>query len=147
MCVYFSPDNHPSTSPPPTSALPQTFTFSTLPAPVSVSDLHRAVLLDRVERVETILTRRPRAVSAVSAYGLSALMVAAREGFRSMSSLLLRRGADVNQSSQGAGKTALMFASFACRAAQCVAPQRPGAASVATQQLSATGVQFSATGG
>ena len=91
------------------------FTFSTLPAPVSVLDLHRAVLLNRVERVETILTQRRRAVNAVSAYGLSALMVAAREGFRQMTSLLLRRGADVNQSSSGAGKTALMFASFAVR--------------------------------
>ena len=80
-----------------------------------MSDLHRAVLLDRVERVQAILAQRPRAVNAASAYGLSSLMVAAREGYGAMCALLLRRGANVNQQSRGAGKTALMFASFAVR--------------------------------
>ncbi|XP_037073899.1 fibronectin type 3 and ankyrin repeat domains protein 1-like [Pollicipes pollicipes] len=68
--------------------------FMTSAAPVSATELHRAVQLDRP-------------------YGLTALMVAAREGFAQMAALLLRCGADVNVRSHGAAKTALMFASFA----------------------------------
>ena len=69
--------------------------------------------LGRLARAEAILTQRPRAVDAASAYGLSALMVAARDGLGDMCALLLRAGADPDRSSAGAGKTALMLASFA----------------------------------
>ncbi|XP_030060660.1 fibronectin type 3 and ankyrin repeat domains protein 1 [Microcaecilia unicolor] len=101
------------TSPSEEYAYSPVVTVSTTRVPNCGEDLHRTVSMNDEESVVKILqTRCVNNIDVPDELGFTALMVAAQNGYTRLVSLLVEKGADVNQVN-GSGKDSLMLACFA----------------------------------
>ncbi|XP_069695751.1 fibronectin type 3 and ankyrin repeat domains protein 1-like isoform X2 [Periplaneta americana] len=85
---------------------------TTKEAPVTVVNLYRAIQYGQPKTAKKILASRYGAVEILNPMGMSPLMQAAARGDPQMVNLMLSAGADVNVTSVGSGRTALMIACF-----------------------------------
>ncbi|XP_067006786.1 fibronectin type 3 and ankyrin repeat domains 1 protein [Anabrus simplex] len=89
-----------------------TTSAATKEAPISITNLHRAVQHSKPLTVRKILNSRHGVVDVLNHAGTSPLMQAAVKGDSQMVGLLLSAGADVNIGAWGTGRTALMLACY-----------------------------------